>query len=76
MVGDKTGICAVITDNDLEAVKDVAPSVDLFEVRIDLIGAGWREIARQLQKPWIACNRSAEEGGSWRGTETERIRRG
>ncbi|MFC1914183.1 type I 3-dehydroquinate dehydratase, partial [Chloroflexota bacterium] len=38
----------------------------------DLIGAGWQEIAKQLQKPWIACNRSADEGGSWRGTETER----
>ena len=66
-------ICAAIVSNDLEAVKDLEPLIDLFEVRIDLIGAGWREIAKHLQKPWIACNRSAEEGGSWRGAETERI---
>ncbi len=65
-------ICAVIVDNDLEAVKRAEPLVDLFEVRMDLIGDGWREMVEQLRKPWIACNRSAEEGGSWRGSESKR----
>jgi len=65
-------ICAVIVNNDLEAVKGVEPLVELFEVRIDLIGDGWQELVKQLKKPWIACNRSAEEGGSWQGSESGR----
>ena len=65
-------ICAVIINNDLEAVKGVEPLVELFEVRIDLIGDGWQELVKQLKKPWIACNRSAEEGGSWQGSESGR----
>jgi 3-dehydroquinate dehydratase-1 len=43
-------------------------------VRIDLVGSGWREVAAGLKKPWIACNRRAEEGGKWRGSESARIR--
>jgi 3-dehydroquinate dehydratase-1 len=66
-------ICAVIINKDLAAIKGVEPLVDLFEVRIDLIGGGWQELAGQLKKPWIACNRRAEEGGSWRGSEARRI---
>lgn len=56
-------ICAVIVDNDVRAVKRVESQVDLFEARLDLIGAGWRDMVRQLNKPWLACNRSVGEGG-------------
>lgn len=66
-------ICAVIVDKDLEAVNEVTPLVDLFEVRIDLIGDGWQEPAKQLNKPWIACNRRADEGGRWEKGEESRI---
>ncbi len=66
-------ICAVIVSDDLEAARKAEPLVDLFEVRIDLIGNGWQELVPGLKKPWIACNRIAEEGGSWRGGESERI---
>jgi 3-dehydroquinate dehydratase type I len=66
-------ICATITNNDLKAVKEAEPLVDLLEVRIDLIGDGWQDIVRQLEKPWIACNRSADEGGQWQGSEARRI---
>jgi len=66
-------ICAVIVDNDFKAVKEVEPLVDLFEVRMDLIGDGWRELVEQLRKPWIACNRSADEGGRWEKSEARRI---
>ncbi len=69
----KPRICAVITNNDLEAIKEVEPLVDLFEVRIDLIGDGWQELVKQLKKPWIACNRSADEGGKWSGNEARRV---
>ena len=65
-------ICAAIIDNNLEAIKGVEPFVELFEVRIDLIGDSWQELVKQLKKPWIASNRSADEGGSWRGSESKR----
>jgi len=66
-------ICAVIVNNDLEAVKGVEQFVELFEVRIDLIGDGWQEWVKLLKRPWIACNRSADEGGEWEGNEARRI---
>lgn len=69
----RPSICASIVNNDIEAIRSVEPLVELFEVRIDLIGDGWRGLARQLKKPWIACNRVAGEGGSWRGNETKRV---
>ncbi len=68
----KPSICVAIVNNDLRAIKEIEPLVDLFEVRIDLIGEGWQDVARQLEKPWIACNRRQEEGGSWKKGETER----
>jgi 3-dehydroquinate dehydratase-1 len=71
--GDRPRICVSIVSGDVEAVKKVEPLADLFEVRIDLIGDGWREIVGRLDKPWIACNRRIEEGGSWQGSESERI---
>ena len=68
----KPRICVSIVSNDLKAIKEVESLVDLFEVRIDLIGDGWQEVAKQLEKPWLACNRSADEGGSWQGSEVKR----
>jgi len=66
-------ICATIVNKDLEAIRGVEPLVDLFEVRIDLIGDGWQQLAKQLKKPWVACNRSADELGKWQGDEARRI---
>jgi 3-dehydroquinate dehydratase type I len=66
-------ICAVIVNSDIGAIRKVEPFIELFEVRIDLIGSGWPKLVEQLQKPWIACNRSIAEGGSWRGSELERV---
>ena len=66
-------ICAVIVNKDLEAIRDIEQFVELFEVRIDLIGDSWQEVAKQLNKPWIACNRSADEGGKWKQSEGKRI---
>jgi 3-dehydroquinate dehydratase-1 len=66
-------ICAAITNDDLAAIDGVAPLVDLFEVRIDLIGAGWWKVAAHLKKPWIACNRRADEGDKWGDKESARI---
>lgn len=66
-------ICAVITSNDLAAINEVETLVQLYEVRIDLIGKDWPEVAKQLSKPWIACNRAREEGGAWQGSEDQRL---
>ena len=66
-------ICASITTSDLNAIGSVEDQVELFEIRIDLIGDKWKEVAVSLKKPWVACNRCVNEGGSWLGTETERI---
>ncbi len=68
-------ICAVITEANPAGLTEVEPLVDLFEVRIDLIGESWPSVARQLTKPWIACNRLAEEGGLWHDSEARRIER-
>ena len=72
---NKVKLCASIIGTDIAAVKKIEPIVDLFEVRIDLIGDKWTEVARQLKKPWIACNRMVEEGGKWEGNEARRIER-
>lgn len=74
MTGVRPKICASIVDANLPSINKVESLVDLFEVRIDLIGGGWREIAGRLKKPWVACNRRAEEGGKWRGSEPDRLR--
>ncbi len=66
-------ICGVIVDSSLDLISEAEEFADLFEVRIDLIGDGWQELAKQLKKPWVACNRVASEGGQWKGSETERI---
>lgn len=66
-------ICATIVDNDLSAIKGVEPFVELFEVRIDLIGDGWPGLVKELKKPWIACNRLADEGGGWKKDEASRL---
>ncbi|MBI4187020.1 MAG: type I 3-dehydroquinate dehydratase [Chloroflexi bacterium] len=70
---NRPGICAVIVNRDLSALKQVEPLVELFEVRIDLIGDGWQEVAGHLKQPWIACNRIASEGGKWQGSEEKRL---
>ncbi len=66
-------ICAVITSGDVAAIRKVEPLVNLFEVRIDCIGAEWQSLVKHLRKPWLACNRSSEQGGNWHAGETERI---
>jgi 3-dehydroquinate dehydratase-1 len=72
-VGDKPVICVPIVSDDPAAIKKAEPLADLFEVRIDLIGKGWREVAGRLAKPWLACNRRMEEGGKWQRGESARI---
>lgn len=69
----KPRICAVITNNNEPAIRTVEPWVELFEVRIDLIGDDWPDLAIKLKKPWIACARSTSEGGKWDQSEAGKI---
>jgi 3-dehydroquinate dehydratase I len=69
---DKPRICAVITNTDLDSIREVEPLADLFEVRIDLIGKGWTDVVLAVNKPWIATNRLKSEGGSWESSEEAR----
>jgi len=73
LAGGRPLICAAVINSDIDAVKRVESMVGLFELRIDLVGSGWRDIAKHLKKPWLACNRRADEGGGWKGGESERI---
>jgi len=68
----RPSICAVIVSKGLPA-REIEPLIDLYEVRIDLIGDGWQELVKQLNKAWIACNRIADEGGGWEKSEASRI---
>ena len=65
-------ICGVVTEHDEAAIRAAAPLVDLFELRLDLVGPRWPETARLLTRPWIATNRLANEGGRWAGLEADR----
>ena len=69
----KPRICAVVVNNDPEAVMGIEPFVDLFEARIDLIGDGWQGLVKRFKQPWIACNRRVAEGGRWQGDEASRV---
>ncbi|MCL2149799.1 MAG: type I 3-dehydroquinate dehydratase [Dehalococcoidia bacterium] len=66
-------ICGVIISGDEEAIRAASGSVDLFELRLDLVGPAWTEVVCLLTKPWIAVNRPRSEGGLWIGTEEERL---
>lgn len=66
-------ICVPVI-SESQVLTPVEPLVDLFEIRIDLIGKGWRNVAARLNKPWIACNRRVEEGGVWDGSEDKRTK--
>jgi len=67
-------ICASITRvEDLDAALRVSTEVALYEIRIDLVGPDWRLLAGNLPRPWIACNRSVEEGGKAPANAAERL---
>jgi 3-dehydroquinate dehydratase I len=69
----KPRICVTLVENSLEPAKEIESIVDFFEIRLDLVGPDWPELARGLKKPWIACNRSTEEGGKGPADETQRV---
>ena len=73
VAGPRPRLCVALTSEDVNAAASVEALTDLYEVRIDLIGPGWRAVAAALNKPWVATNRRKEEGGAWQGSEEERL---
>jgi 3-dehydroquinate dehydratase I len=69
----KPRICVTLVRNNLEEIKEIESKVDLFEVRLDLIGPDWPELVKFIRKPWIACNRRREEGGKGNPNEVSRV---
>ncbi|HHW04682.1 MAG TPA: type I 3-dehydroquinate dehydratase [Methanothermobacter sp.] len=75
-------ICAPIFEKNIENIPGIARKyitrgADILELRIDAIKnpskAKIKELASDIQFPFIATNRSAKEGGSFKGSEKERI---
>ena len=60
---NKPKICVSIIENNPEAIRNAEKAVDLWEVRLDILGVDWPKAAAGLTKSWIACNRSRDEGG-------------
>ena len=66
-MGKRPMICVSIVNDDTAAIKKVEPLADFFEVRIDLIGKGWREVAVAFEEAVAglqpAARRRGENGG-------------
>jgi 3-dehydroquinate dehydratase I len=73
MVMHKPKICAVVMSDNMEAVKRAEVLADMLELRMDLVGVGWPEMARHLHKPWIATMRDSAHRGKFTGSEEERV---
>lgn len=70
MVGVR--ICPVITCFDDEVI-NIANSFKILELRIDLVGSLWVNVASRIKTSWIATCRSKDQGGMWSGCERDRI---
>jgi 3-dehydroquinate dehydratase type I len=70
---DKPKICAVVMSDDTETIKRAEVLADMLELRMDLVGSGWRELAQHLHKPWIATLRDRAHRGEFTGSEEERV---
>ena len=66
-------IAVALTDSSIRLLKSSEPQVDFWELRLDLIGAGWKNVAEAISRPWVACNRSRQEGGKGPPDEAVRI---
>jgi len=77
-----TLICAPIMEKNMEKIPQIATEytqrgADILELRIDAMEnpskAKVRELAANIQAPFIATNRLSTEGGLFKGSEKERI---
>ena len=57
---------------DVDAARRAEVLADMLELRMDLVGSGWQELAGHLHKPWIATMRDTAHRGKFTGSEEER----
>jgi len=69
----KPKVCVSVIENNPHSIKVLEPLVDFFEVRIDLIGHEWTDLVKHINKPWIACCRSPQEGGKGSPDAVDRV---
>ena len=55
-------ICVSLLENNLGAIKEVEPLIDLFEVRLDLVGSGWPELVKFIKNPRLVQPESRGNG--------------
>jgi 3-dehydroquinate dehydratase-1 len=71
-------VIAAIGENPVRAANKAKQlGADILELRIDLLSEKSQRILAELKKlelPVIITNRMADQGGSWQGSEEERIR--
>ena len=66
-------IAAALTDDQSVGLKSSEAMVDFWEIRMDLIGANWSGVIKEISRPWVACNRSQAEGGRGQADEVTRV---
>ncbi len=65
-------ICPVVTRFD-DYMITTANKFKISELRIDLIGSLWVNVASRIKTDWIATCRRRDQGGAWSGGEIDRI---
>ena len=66
-------ICATIVNSDLNTIREVEPLVDLFEVRIDLIGNDWQELVKQMASAITHDQLTWLKDEMWRGSVAKAV---
>jgi len=56
----KYRVCGVVVDTSEEAICGVSDA-DIVEIRADLIGRRWSDVAEKIHKPWIFTDRKVEK---------------
>jgi len=65
-------ICPVVTCFD-DNVISIANKFKILELRIDLVGRLWVDVASRIRTDWIATCRRRDQGGAWSSSEMDRV---
>jgi 3-dehydroquinate dehydratase/shikimate dehydrogenase len=65
-------ICPVVTCFD-DNVISIANKFKILELRIDLVGSLWVDVASRIRTDWIATCRRRDQGGAWSSSEIDRV---
>jgi 3-dehydroquinate dehydratase/shikimate dehydrogenase len=65
-------ICPVVTCFDDDVIS-TANKFKILELRIDLVGSLWVDVASRIRTSWIATCRRRDQGGAWSGSDMDRV---